>query len=108
SSASRSRPKLPGGATSSNAPEPVSIKEQVMFKKLCLSLLASSVLAPLVAFAAWPERPVQLIVPYAAGGGTDTAARMLAKKLTDRLGQPVIVENKPGAATQIGTTYVAR
>src|SRR5690606_36375885 len=44
----------------------------------------------------------------AAGGGTDTAARMLAKKLAPRLGQPVVVENKAGAATQIGTQYVAK
>jgi tripartite-type tricarboxylate transporter receptor subunit TctC len=79
-----------------------------MLKKLGLSLVISTVLAPLSAFAGWPERPVQLIVPYAAGGGTDTAARMLAKKLSERIGQPVIVENKPGAATQIGTAYVAR
>ena len=51
---------------------------------------------------------IRLVVPYAAGGGTDTAARILAKKLTARLGQPVIVENKAGAATQIGTQYVVR
>lgn len=60
------------------------------------------------AAAAYPEQPIRLIVPYAAGGGTDTAARMLAKKLAPRLGQPVLVENKPGGATQIGTAYVAR
>jgi len=79
-----------------------------MLRKLSLALLISSMVTPLAAFADWPERPVQLIVPYAAGGGTDTAARMLAKKLSDMIGQPVIVENKPGAATQIGTAYVAR
>ena len=57
--------------------------------------------------AAYPDKPVRLIVPYAAGGGTDTAARMIARKLAPLLGQPVVVENKPGGATQIGTAYVA-
>ncbi len=56
---------------------------------------------------AYPDKPVRLIVPYAAGGGTDTAARMIARKLAPLLGQPVVVENKPGGATQIGTSYVA-
>ncbi|MBD9471973.1 tripartite tricarboxylate transporter substrate binding protein [Achromobacter sp. ACM01] len=57
--------------------------------------------------AAYPDKPVRLIVPYAAGGGTDTAARMIARKLAPLLGQPVVVENKPGGATQIGTAFVA-
>jgi len=56
----------------------------------------------------YPSKPINLIVPYAAGGGTDTAARMLGKRLSDRLGQQVVVENKAGGATQIGTAYVAR
>lgn len=57
--------------------------------------------------AAYPDKPIRLIVPYAAGGGTDTAARMIARKLAPLLGQPVVVENKPGGATQIGTALVA-
>jgi tripartite-type tricarboxylate transporter receptor subunit TctC len=74
--------------------------------KLSLYLLA---MAPIAAIAGpYPDHPIKLIVPYAAGGGTDTAARLLAKELATRMGQPVIVENKAGAATQIGTTYVAR
>lgn len=74
--------------------------------KLSLYLLA---MAPVAATAgAYPDHPIKLIVPYAAGGGTDTAARLLAKDLATRMGQPVIVENKAGAATQIGTAYVAR
>lgn len=59
------------------------------------------------AAAAYPDKPIRLIVPYAAGGGTDTAARMIARKLAPLLGQPMVVENKPGGATQIGTAYVA-
>src|SRR5690606_34203199 len=56
----------------------------------------------------YPAKPITLIVPYAAGGGTDTAARIIAKTLSQRVKQPVVVENKAGAATQIGTSYVAR
>lgn len=71
---------------------------------LCAAILLGTAGA---AVAAYPDKPVRLIVPYAAGGGTDTAARMIARKLAPLLGQPVVVENKPGGATQIGTAYVA-
>ena len=56
----------------------------------------------------WPQRPVRLIVPYAAGGGTDIVARVLAQKLAERFGQSFIVENKPGASGMIGAQYVAK
>lgn len=56
----------------------------------------------------YPDRPITLVVPYAAGGGTDTAARIIAKKLAEKLKQPVVVENKAGGATQIGSSYVVR
>lgn len=56
----------------------------------------------------WPERPVHLIVPYAAGGGTDTVARVLALKLGDIFGQAFVVENRPGASGMIGATAVAK
>jgi len=75
---------------------------------MTLAFVSGLLLAGGAALAAYPDKPIRLIVPYAAGGGTDTAARMLAKKLSPRLGQPVLVENKSGAATQIGTSYVVR
>ncbi len=56
----------------------------------------------------WPTRPVKLIVPYSPGGSGDIVARGLAQKLTDTLGQPVIVENRPGASGNIGTADVAK
>jgi len=58
--------------------------------------------------AAWPARPVHLIVPLAAGGPTDTVARVLADRLSQMWGQQVVVENKPGAGTNLANEYVAR
>jgi tripartite-type tricarboxylate transporter receptor subunit TctC len=56
----------------------------------------------------WPVRSVHLIVPYAAGGGTDTVARVLGQKFGDIFGQPFVVENRPGASGMVGATAVAK
>jgi tripartite-type tricarboxylate transporter receptor subunit TctC len=56
----------------------------------------------------YPTKPVTLVVPYAPGAATDTAARLLGQKLEQRLGKPVVVENRTGAGTVIGASYVAR
>ena len=60
------------------------------------------------AWAAYPEKPVTLVVPFAPGGSNDIVARQLAKQLTAQWGQTVIIENKPGAGTAIGAAYVAK
>ena len=60
------------------------------------------------AFAAYPDKPIRLIVPFAPGGSTDVLARLVGEKLTQSLGQPVIVENKPGASGNIGSEIVAK
>lgn len=74
-----------------------------------LAALALAVLPLAGAMAQdYPTRPIKLIVPYAAGGGTDTAARAMSQRLGELLGQPVVVENKPGAATITGTQFVAK
>ena len=56
----------------------------------------------------YPSRPIKLIVPWPAGGGVDTSARLIAQPLSERLGQPVVIENKPGAAGNIGTALAAK
>jgi tripartite-type tricarboxylate transporter receptor subunit TctC len=58
--------------------------------------------------ARYPERPVKILVGFAAGGGTDVAARILAQKLSETLGQSVLVENRPGASGMIATEAVAK
>ncbi len=55
----------------------------------------------------WPTQPITMVVPFAAGSGTDNVARVVAARLGERLGQQVIIENKPGANAQIGAVWVA-
>ena len=69
-------------------------------------LLAVAFSAPALA-QNYPSRPIVYVVPYTSGGITDNFARVLAKSMSERLGQPVVVENKPGAAGIVGTEYVA-
>ncbi len=57
---------------------------------------------------AWPSRPLRLIVPYTAGGNADATARALASQLAEKLGQPVLVDNRPGASGSIGAAAVAK
>ncbi|MEW5862406.1 MAG: tripartite tricarboxylate transporter substrate binding protein [Pseudomonadota bacterium] len=74
-----------------------------------LALAALLALGPAQAHAqAWPERPVRVIVAFAAGGSTDVAVRAISDRLAQSLGQPVVVENRPGAAGNIAAEYVAK
>ncbi len=69
---------------------------------------ATAVFFPTGADAAWPERPVRLIVPWAPGGSTDIVARILAADLTKRLGQQFLVENRAGAGAIVGMQFTAQ
>lgn len=76
-----------------------------------VSLILSTVPAAAAqesAGAAWPVRPIRLIVPFGPGGGSDYVGRLVAQKLTEQLGQTVIVDNRPGAASLLGTEIAAR
>src|SRR5258708_37195236 len=73
------------------------------------SLALAAALAPFAAGAqTFPTRPVRLMVPFPPGGATDIIGRLVSAKMQDVWGQPVVVENKPGAATVVGTEYVAK
>ena len=78
-------------------------------KKLT-SLLCAAVLSAVAAAAAaaYPDKPIRIVVPFPPGGGTDVVARLVGQKLSDDLGVSVLIDNKPGADTQIGTAAVAK
>src|SRR2546423_5412019 len=76
--------------------------------KILLIALALSLAATQAAAQSFPSRPVRFIVGFTPGGGVDINARLLAAKLSDLLGQQIVVENKPGAGTNIANEYVAK
>jgi tripartite-type tricarboxylate transporter receptor subunit TctC len=83
------------------------VPRRLALAALALGLAAGNS-AALAQAGAWPTKPVTLVVTYPPGGGADTMARLLAPRLSESLGQPVIVENRPGAGGQIGAAAVAK
>jgi tripartite-type tricarboxylate transporter receptor subunit TctC len=78
-------------------------------RRLCLVAAAAVLCAPVLAQnAPYPSQPIKFIVPYPAGGATDTLARTIAQKLNEAWSQPVLVENRAGAAGTIGNNFVAK
>jgi len=79
-----------------------------MFRLLTGALLALCLACPPAAAQAWPNRPIRIIVPYAAGGAMDILARLLSTKLQEQMGTPVLVENRSGAGGNMGADAVAK
>jgi tripartite-type tricarboxylate transporter receptor subunit TctC len=77
-------------------------------RTLLAATAAAAIATPAPAQGAWPERPVRVVVPWPPGGSTDVLARLLAERLAQSLGQPFVVENKPGAGGNIGTDAIAK
>src|SRR5882724_9472984 len=73
-----------------------------------LTLLAVLAFSGAAAGQTWPSKPIRYLVPFAPGGTTDILARLVAPKLSDALGQPVIVENKAGAGGTVGSELLAK
>jgi len=78
------------------------------FKLMALGLAMASSLAHAQNAQSYPNRPVKIVVPFAAGGPADNYARFMAQRLSDELKQPFVVDNKPGAGSIIGTDFAAK
>ena len=79
----------------------------MMKRRLAMALLAFAAALPALA-ADWPAKPITLIVPFPAGGSTDALARLIGQRLSEKLGQPVVVDNRAGAGGNLGTDMVAK
>ena len=80
--------------------------KKMMRRAACALMLA--VVATPVSAQDFPSRPLKLVVPYAPGGGADSVARIVAKKVSENIGQPIVIENKGGAGSIVGTDLVAK
>ena len=89
---------------------PESRPRMPLIRRHFLALATAPLLAGALSAQAqdFPARPIRLVVPYAAGGGTDVLARQITKVVAEQLGQPIVIDNKPGAGTTIAAAEVAK
>ena len=80
----------------------------MLYRRTLLAASLVPVALPVRAQAAWPAKPIKLVVPFIAGSAPDVAARQAAQRLSAGLGQQFVIENKPGAAGNIGAEVAAR
>lgn len=86
----------------------MTLKYRLLGRARAILAIFMAVTCHLASAQSWPNRPIRLVVPHAAGGVTDVVARLVAQHLGDGLGQPVVVDNKPGAGGILGTDIVAK
>jgi tripartite-type tricarboxylate transporter receptor subunit TctC len=77
-------------------------------RRTLLAATAATLASPALGQGTWPTRPLRIVIPFGGGGGTDVTTRILAPRLQEILGQPVVVENRAGAGGVVGTDYVAK
>jgi tripartite-type tricarboxylate transporter receptor subunit TctC len=84
-------------------------RKQLLLSSAILCALGAAAWGPAVAQeAAFPNKPITLVIPFPPGGATDVLGRLIGKKLGDKLGQSVVIDNRAGAGTTIGAAYVAK
>ena len=81
---------------------------RLIMLRLLIAALSAGVVSAAWAQAAYPSRPIQMIVPLAAASAVDSAARIVAQRMSDNMGQAIVIENQPGAAGLIGAERVAK
>lgn len=84
------------------------IRRGLGFSALCLLALAAHPVVAQSAAEKYPDKPIKIVIPFPPGGSTDSLGRAIAQKLQEKWGQPVLVENRPGASTLIGSAMVAK
>lgn len=92
-----------------NTPTPVPNRQRRLLVAMTCGMAALSALSsPAFAQASYPTKPITIVVPFPPGGSADTISRLVGQRLTGLMGQPVVIDNRPGAGTVVGATYVAR
>jgi tripartite-type tricarboxylate transporter receptor subunit TctC len=87
---------------------PMKLAHRRQFLQLAAGVAAQPAISPIARAEAYPTRPVRLIVPLAAGGATDIVARLVGQSLSERLSQPFVIDNRPGAGGNLGTEMVVK